>query len=90
MTTAISDVLVLSLAPSARGFGFVLFESALSPCDWGVHETRGDGKNRRILAFAARMIDRYRPLVVCVRRTHLDLARRDVKDGCPRRNRWTR
>jgi hypothetical protein len=77
MTTATADALVLSLSPSARGFGFVLFESALSPVDWGVQETRGDGKNRRILAFTARMIDRYQPLVLVIE---------DWADGACRRS----
>jgi glutamate/tyrosine decarboxylase-like PLP-dependent enzyme len=77
MTTANNEALVLSLSPSARGFGFVLFESALAPYDWGVQETRGDGKNRRILAFAAKMIDRYKPLVLVIE---------DWADGACRRS----
>lgn len=64
MKTAIADSLVLSLAATTKGFGFVLFESALAPFDWGVKEVRGAMKNRRILRFVEGMIDRYAPLVL--------------------------
>jgi hypothetical protein len=66
MTTATVDALVLSLSPNSRGFGFVLFESALAPYDWGVQEIRGETKNARVLAFVGHMIDRYQPLVLVV------------------------
>lgn len=66
MTTATVDNLVLSVAPNSRGFGFVLFESALAPYDWGVQEIRGESKNSRIIAFVGRMIDRHSPLVLVV------------------------
>lgn len=64
MTTRVADALVLSLAPNSRGFGFVLFEAPLAPFDWGVQEVRGEEKNRRIIDFVARTIDRYRPVVL--------------------------
>lgn len=57
---------VLALAPNSRGFGFVLFESALAPVDWGVQELRSEQRNAKILAFVARIIDRYAPVVLIV------------------------
>ena len=60
MYTQPSD-LVLSLYPSTRGFGYVLFEGPLSPFDWGVKEIRGAAKNRRILKFLESLLDRYKP-----------------------------
>src|SRR4051812_4263922 len=77
MTKAVAEALVLSLSPSSRGFGFVLFESALAPYDWGVQEVRGDAKNHRIIAFVASMIDRYQPV---------DLVLEDWADGACRRS----
>lgn len=64
MIKSLSAPLVLSVAPMSRGFGFVLFESALAPFDWGVREVRGALKNRRILRFVEAMIDRYAPIVL--------------------------
>lgn len=64
MKSKISDALVLSVSPMSKGFGFVLFESALAPLDWGVREVRGALKNRRILKFVEGMIDRYAPIVL--------------------------
>ena len=55
---------VLSLYPNSRGFGYVLFEGPLSPFDWGVKEIRGAAKNRRILLYIERLLDRYRPAVL--------------------------
>lgn len=60
MKNAINHALVLALSPNARGYGFVLFESALAPYDWGVKELRKDVKHRRIVRFVKQMIDRYR------------------------------
>jgi hypothetical protein len=56
--------LVLSLYPNSRGFGYVLFEGALSPFDWGVKDIRGQAKNRRILHFIDTLLVRYAPVVL--------------------------
>jgi hypothetical protein len=61
--------LVLSIYPTTRGFGFVLFEGALSPFDWGVKETRGRGKNGRCLAKIVMILDRYQPDVLVLQDT---------------------
>lgn len=56
--------LVLSFYPSSLGFGYVLFEGALTPFDCGVQDIRGPAKHRRILAFLEKLIDRYSPVVL--------------------------
>ncbi len=40
---------VLAVAPTSRGFGYILFVARSQPLDWGVKETRCD-KNRQALA----------------------------------------
>lgn len=59
-------VLVLSVAPVAKGFGYVLFEGEQRPVDWGVKEVRGRDKNRGCLRKAAAILDWYRPDVLVV------------------------
>jgi hypothetical protein len=38
---------VVAVYLNTRGFAFVVFESSLSPIDWGIKETRGPQKNSR-------------------------------------------
>ncbi|ANV99329.1 hypothetical protein [Bradyrhizobium icense] len=40
---------VFAIHFQSRGFAFVLFESWLSPVDWGVYDARGADKNARCL-----------------------------------------
>lgn len=49
---------VLAFHPSARGVGWVAFESALSPLDWAVIRSN---KNAKCLARIRRLIDLYHP-----------------------------
>ncbi len=56
--------LVLSLYPSSRGLGYVLFETPLAPFDWGVKEVRGARKNAQAITFVKRLLDRYAPVVL--------------------------
>jgi Holliday junction resolvasome RuvABC endonuclease subunit len=62
-------VLVLAIYCNTRGFAFVLFESHLSPFDWGLCETRGPRKHRRCLARVIRILDRYQPDFLVIRDT---------------------
>ncbi len=55
--------LVLSVHPSSRGFGWIAFEKASCPLDWGVVEKRGE-KNTQCLFAIGQIIGRYRPDVL--------------------------
>ena len=64
---------VLSIYPTSRGFGFVLFESSESPFDWGVKEIREKHTNKRTIneVFAGRPGDLTRyPLWVASYKTN--------------------
>ena len=50
--------LVLAVHPTARGVGWVLFESPLAPVDWAVIRTT---KNPKSLALLERIVERYHP-----------------------------
>jgi len=57
-------VLVLAIYFNSRGFAFVIFESSLSPVDWGVKEVRGDRKHARCLVKIDAILDQYQPDVL--------------------------
>jgi hypothetical protein len=61
--------LVLSVYLNTRGVAFVLFESALSPFDWGVKEVRGRRKHSRALAKIITILNRYEPGVLVLQDT---------------------
>lgn len=52
--------IVLSLAPSTRGFGFAVFEGRRTLLDWGVRHIKRD-KNQLSVAKARLLIERYQP-----------------------------
>jgi Holliday junction resolvasome RuvABC endonuclease subunit len=55
---------VLAIAPTTRGFAFVVFEGPLSPFDWGIHRISGANRNARILKNVERLVERYHPEVI--------------------------
>jgi hypothetical protein len=55
--------LVLAIHPTSRGFGWVLFENALTPVDWGLATVKVK-RSARCLARFKRLLDRYEPKVV--------------------------
>ena len=64
MTAANSNKgLVLAVHPTARGFGWVLFESPLSIVDWGMASTSRQ-RNARLIARFERLLAKYEPSVV--------------------------
>lgn len=67
---------VVAVYLNTRGFAFVVFESSLSPVDWGLRETRGPQKNCRCITKIERIVDRYRPSVLILQDTSLEGARR--------------
>jgi hypothetical protein len=60
------SALVLALRPFGRGFAFVLFESPLSPVDWGIKEIRGSKGNARCLAAVRGLIEKHPPEVIVI------------------------
>jgi hypothetical protein len=56
--------LVLAIYPQSRGFAFALFESWLSPVDWGIHEARGPRKNAHCLTRINSLLELHMPDVV--------------------------
>jgi Holliday junction resolvasome RuvABC endonuclease subunit len=60
---------VLAVYLNTRGLAFVLFESSLSPIDWGVKETRGARRHARCLAKIAAIVDHYEPDVLVLQDT---------------------
>ncbi|HWT99816.1 MAG TPA: hypothetical protein VN229_19430 [Terriglobales bacterium] len=55
--------LVLAVHPTAKGFGWVVFESPLSAVDWGIASAK-QGRNARLQARFARLLERYEPSAV--------------------------
>jgi hypothetical protein len=55
--------LVLAVHPTARGFGWALFENPLVPVDWGVANVK-KRHNARSLERFEKLLDRYAPKVV--------------------------
>ena len=55
--------LVLAVHPTARGFGWILFERPLSPVDWGIASAK-KGRNSRLSARFERLLGRHEPAVL--------------------------
>jgi hypothetical protein len=55
--------MVLAVHPTTRGFGWVIFESPLSPVDWGIASAK-EGRNARLLTRFERILNRYEPAVL--------------------------
>jgi len=55
-----NDLLILSIFPSTRGFGFALFEGAWIPVDWGFRHASGD-KNAICVQKVQSLIERFKP-----------------------------
>ena len=67
---------VVAVYLNTRGFAFVVFESSLSPVDWGIKETRGPQKNSRCITQIERIVDRYRPSILILQDMSLEGTRR--------------
>jgi hypothetical protein len=66
---------VLSLAPCVRGIGFIFFDRAGIPLNWGILWTTGD-KNKIGLKKVGHMLDLYRPDILVIERTDTVLSNR--------------
>lgn len=60
---------VLAVAPTTRGFAYVVFESALAPFDWGSHGISGPRKNAKFLQRLEAIIERCHPQVIVLQDT---------------------
>jgi Holliday junction resolvasome RuvABC endonuclease subunit len=61
--------LVLAIYLNTRGFAFVIFESSLSPVDWGVKEVRGLRRHVRCIAKIVAILYHYQPDVLVIQDT---------------------
>src|SRR5436190_4891610 len=62
-TSNLKQIRVLAVAPSSRGFGFVVLEDNKMLVDWGVKSVRGD-KNTASLVKVKELIRDYAPTLV--------------------------
>jgi len=60
---------VMAVYLNTRGFAFVLFESSLSPVDWGMKESRGPRKHAQCLAKVTSILDQSQPDVLVLQDT---------------------
>jgi len=67
---------VLAIAPSPRGFAFVLFDGPTTPFDWGIKELRGQRKNARTLAAITKLVREYHPSALIIEAAHVKDSRR--------------
>ena len=71
---------VLGLHPSSRGFGWVVFEEALSLLDWGTVDIRRD-KNAIALGRIQSLLEKHQPGVLAMERHEAAGARRSERIG---------
>ncbi len=69
---------VLGVHPSARGFGWALFEGPLVPFDWGTVDIRSD-KNARALARFEQLLERHEPSTIAMEAFDFEHARRSAR-----------
>lgn len=70
---------ILAIAPSTRGFGFVVLEGLALLVDWGSKPTDGKNKNIQAQAKAKALITRYQPSVIVLQNTALENSRRSQR-----------
>ncbi|WP_342619782.1 hypothetical protein [Rhodoferax sp. GW822-FHT02A01] len=61
-----NSFLVLSVYLIKNGFAFVLFESALSPHDWGIKEAKKDVGHVKTIASIEKLLAQYRPDILVI------------------------
>ncbi|TAL02832.1 MAG: hypothetical protein EPO07_06920 [Verrucomicrobia bacterium] len=69
---------ILSIAPTTRGFGFVILEGLDTLADWGVKSVEGD-KNTKSLTKVGALIAHYQPEVVVLENTETKNSRRSAR-----------
>lgn len=61
-----TEVRVLSVFPTTKGFSYALFESPLAPEDWGTREIRQDQVCHKTIAAISELLIRFRPDVLVI------------------------
>ncbi|MBJ7535402.1 hypothetical protein JDN40_14930 [Rhodomicrobium vannielii ATCC 17100] len=74
----LNETTVFAIAPTSRGFGYVLFAARAKPLDWGVKEIRNE-KNRQSLAKIEAMIRTILPAVVVLEDREHRTCRRSLR-----------
>jgi Holliday junction resolvasome RuvABC endonuclease subunit len=69
---------ILGISPSARGFGFAIFEAPGTLIDWGVKSVSGD-KNAEAFAKVVDLISHYQPDSIAIEDTTLRKSRRTIR-----------
>jgi len=69
------ESLVLAVHPTARGFGWVLFEGPEAPVLWGMVSAR-KGREKRLYARFERLLRRHRPTALVMESFEGDASRR--------------
>ncbi len=67
---------ILALTPSARGFGFALFEGPGTLADWGRREVKGNHKNKAALPKVEELIAHCQPDILVLEDTLAESSRR--------------
>lgn len=65
--------------PTSKGYAFVLFESALSPHDWGCKDITQDTGCSKTIASIAELLQRYRPDVFIIEDVRERETRRSIR-----------
>jgi len=66
MTRSTQPGLVLAIQPTSRGFGWVLFEGAVVPVDWGIASAKGD--SAQCMVRFTQLLDQYQPSTLVLER----------------------
>lgn len=73
-----TEIRVLSIAPSSRGFGFAVLENGGRLIDWGTRSARGN-KNAQCLFKIGELIDFFRPTVIVIENCATKRSRRSER-----------
>jgi len=78
MTLQSKPFRILAIAPSSRGFGFVILEGEETLVDWGVKQADGN-KNAQSLAKIRKLLTHYQPELVVLQNTSSEHCRRSPR-----------
>ena len=70
---------ILAIAPSSRGFGFVVLEGVDTLADWGAKSVKGENKNAQSLAKVKELMRHYQPEVLVLQDTGTKTSKRSPR-----------
>ena len=73
------DELVLSIYPTTRGITYTLFESPLTPIDWGLKHANGNDKNARSLEIVVQLCKALRPDTLVIEKSEPETSKRSER-----------